>query len=285
MTEKESTLDLLSGDTSRRSMLKKSALATVGTGILGSSMGSAAAQETGTTTGNGGNQADGGKALMFNDEFRPGAQFRVRSPVLEQDPDVEGVQQGDIWSEYNTRRIEYLNTNEEVYFFPAHDAELQQGAVYELHTNFSLFADDTADEGVISVSFEPVPENEVLVPEDDNQLDPDEDFGIVDGGGKALVRFTNFHPGSLVRITSGVTKWTPREDVQGSDIFSEYNTRHAEYLNANDEFLIYTAQAGEFEQGGVYVMRDEFDVTDPEGGLVTADVDRVNEGDLDDDWL
>ncbi|MFC6824975.1 twin-arginine translocation signal domain-containing protein [Halopelagius fulvigenes] len=274
---------------SRRDFMKKSAL-TSGALAVGLT-GSATAQETGTTNGTGtttgtsGDVGDGGKALMFNDEFRPGAQFRVVSPVLEQNPDVEGVEQGDIWSEYNTRRIQYLNTNEEVYFFPAHDAEIQEGTVYELQTNFSLFADETNDEGVISVSFEPVSEDDVLISEDDGQLDPNEDFEIVDGGGKALVRAGNFYPGSLVQITSDVLEWTPRQQVQGSDIFSAYNTRHAEYLNTNDEFPIYTAHDGEFEPDAVYVMRNEFDVTDPEGALLTVDLDRVNQDDLDDGFF
>lgn len=263
--------------------MKKSAL-TSGALALGLS-GTVAAQETETTTGNGGAQGDGGKALMFNDEFRPGAQFRVVSPVLEQNPDVEGVEQGDIWSEYNTRSIEYLNTNEQVLLFPAHDAEIQQGQVYELESNFSLFADNVADEGIISVEFDPVPENDVLIPDDDNQLNPGDDFGIIDGGGKALVQPSNFYPGALVQVASPVINWNPRENVQGSGFLSDYNTRHAEYLNANDEFQLYTAEAGQFEPGATYVIRKEFDITDPEGRLLTVQLDRVNEEDLDDDFF
>lgn len=279
---------------SRRSFLKTGAL-TSGAFALGvAAPGFASSQEdpdgddgtataTPTTTPDG-DGADGGKALMFNNEFRPNARFRVKSPVLERNPDVEGVQEGDIWSDYNTRVIEYLNTNEEVFFFPADDAEVQQGQVYELNREFSLFADDTADEGVISVSFEPVGEDDVLF-DDDNQLEPGTDYGITAGGGKALVHVSNFAPNGLLRVTSDVVDWVPRPAVQGSDIFSEYNSRHAEFLNVNDEFLLYPAHAAEIDQGAVYVMRDEFDVTDPEGLLVTADLDRVNEDDLPDDLL
>jgi hypothetical protein len=262
---------------SRRSFMKKGALASGALSLGLGSVGGAAAQQSD-------DQAEGGKALMFNDEFRPGAQFRVVSPVLEENPDVRGVSQGSLWSEYNTRAIEYLNTNEQVMFFPAHAAETQQGQVYELERNFSLFSDDTNDQGIISVAFEPVDEDGILFP-DDGQLDPDEDFGLLDGGGKALLRGHDFHPGSLIRITSGVVSWTPREAVQGSDPFTGYNTRHAEYLNTGDDFLIYTAQGGQFQQGGVYVLEKEFDITDPEGNLVTADLDRVNEEDLSDDIL
>jgi hypothetical protein len=99
------------------------------------------------------------------------------------------------------------------------------------------------------------------------------------------VQSSDFFAGSLVEITSSVVDWTPRPDVQGSDIFSDYNTRYARYLNTNDEVLIYPAEAAEVEQGGVYMIRDEFDITDPEGQLVTTDLDRVNEEDLDEGLL
>lgn len=281
----------------RRSFMKKGVLASGGlalglSGLVSGQEGNSTTQEgnststqeetpTATPAGEGGN---GGKALMFNDEFRPGAQFRVTSPVLEQNPDVEGVQEGDIWSEYNTRTIQYLNTNEQVTFFPAHDAEVQQGNVYELHNEFSLFADEMADEGVMSVSFEPVGEDDVLFP-GDGQLDPVDDYEVIEGGGKALVQLSNYFPGSLLRITSDVENWVPGPNVQGSDIFSEYNSRFAEYLNTNDEFLIYPAQDANISTDAVYVVRDEFDITDPEGRLVTVDLDRVNENDLPDDLL
>lgn len=277
---------------SRRSFLQKGAVgsgvAALGLGGMGLT-GGQEDDETDTPSGDSetdtpsGESAEGGKALMFNDEFRPGAQFRVKSPIIEQNPDVRGVEQGDIFSEYNTRIVEYLNTDEDVYFFPAHDAEVEQGVVYQLSDNFTLFEDDAADSGIIDVRFNPVDEEGILFPSGDNQQDPLDDFGLLDGGGKALIQASNFFAGALVQITSGVVDWTPRPAVQGSDIFSEYNTRHARYLNTNDEFLIYTAQAGEFEQDGIYLVRDEFDITDPEGQLVTADLDRVNESDLDDE--
>lgn len=268
---------------SRRGFMKKSALTSGGLAV--GLTGSVTAQATETTTGVGGDVDAGGEALIFNDEFRPGTQFRVVSPVLEQNPDIGGGEQRGIWNEYNTRRIQYLNTNEEVYLFPAQDAEIEEGRVYELKGNFSLFADGAHGRDVLSVFFGPVGEDEVLISDDDGQLDPGEDFEIVDGGGKALVRADSFYPGSLVQITSGVVEWTPREQVRGSDIFSAYNTRHAEYLHTNDEFLIYTAHDGEFEPGAVYMMRDEFDITDPEGTLLTVDLDRVNRDDLDDGFF
>lgn len=265
MTEKNQ--HTLSGE-SRRSFMKKSAVASGGLALGVGGTGSVAAQD--------GDAAEGGKALMFNDAFRPGAQFRVVSPVIDQQPDVSGVNQGDIWSNYNTRAIEFLNTNEQVLLFPAHDAEVKQGQVYELQQNFSLFADDTNDQGIVSVSFEPVGEDEVF----------DDEFDVLDeGGGKALVTRDVFRPNALFRVTSGVVKWTPKENVQGTDLFSDYNTRFAEYLNASNQFFFYPAQAAELQQGAVYVMSDEFDVTDPEGNLMTVDFDRVDEATLNDGLL
>jgi len=270
---------------SRRSFLRKGALGS-GVAALGiGGMGLSSGQEDDGTERPADEAAEGGKALMFNDEFRPGSQFRVKSPVIERNPDVRGVEQGDIFSEYNTRIIEYLNTDEDVYFFPAQDAEVEQGVVYELRDNFTLFDDDAADSGVIDVRFEPVDDEDVLFPGEDNRLDPQDDYTLLDGGGKALVQAGDFFAGSLVEITSGVVDWTPGPAVQGSDIFSEYNTRHARYLNTDDEFVVYPAEDAEVERGGIYVIRDEFDITDPEGQLVTADLDRVDESTLDENLL
>lgn len=265
---------------SRRSFLRKGALTS---GALALGLGGAGGEAAGDEGS--GAATQGGKALMFNDQFRPGAQFRVKSPVLDRNPDVRGVQQGDLWSQYNTRLVEYLNTNEEVYLFPARAAGIRRGEVYELQTNFTLFGDTFADEGLVTVSFQPVPQGDALIGDPDGQLEPGDDFGILQGGGKALVDMRNFSPGALLRITSPVVQWVPGPDVQGSDVFSGYNTRHAEYLNTNEEFPIYTAHSGDFQQGGVYVLRNEFDITDPEGQLVTADLDKVNEGDLPDNLL
>jgi hypothetical protein len=260
-------------DQSRRTVLKKGALAS-----------SALALGLGSTTSVGaqGQGDEENKALMFNDAFRPGAEFRVVSPVLEWTPDVEGVQEGDVFSDYNTRMIRYTNTEAEARFFPTNQAEVQEGEVYRLHRNFSLFEDDAADEGVVSATFEPVADDDLLVAdEDDDQFGAD-DYDLLEGGGKVLLRASNFFGGALLRIESGVVEWTPREAVEDSDIFSEYNTRFAQFLNTNQDFEIYPAQEAEIEEGGIYVLRDEFDITPPEGDLVTAELNRVDEDDADD---
>lgn len=212
-----------------------------------------------------------GKAFMFNDEFRPGARFRVVSGIIEEQPTVEGIEEQDVWSEANTRIIEYLNTGERVSLFPIEQADIERGQTYELSSQtLGLF---DLDEGIVTIEY-------AFPDTDDDGADQSPSFDTVEGGGKALVRTNNFYPGALFWIVSGVVDWTPRGDVRGSDPFSEYNTRYGEYRNANDEFLLYPAHAAEIEEGATYVMRDEFDITDPEGALLTADIDRVDEESL-----
>lgn len=295
MSDDEASRSIVPTDESRRGFLQKGALSSgafaFGLGSLGFTDSGVVMQTEGNETETPGTETpvgtvdEGGEALMFNDEFRAGAQFRVKSPVINEDPAIRNVAQDTVFGEYNTRAIEYLNTDEEVYLFPAEDAEVEQGVVYELHDEYFRFDDASPDSGILDVRFERVPEEDVLVPDEDNRFEPMDDFDVVEGGGKALVDVRNFSPGALLEITSGVVEWTPGPDVQGSDIFSTYNTRHARYLNTNDEFLIYPAGAADVEEGGVYLMQNEFDVTDPEGQLVTADLDRVDEDDLDDAWF
>lgn len=223
---------------------------------------------TGASTASGQADVPAGKAFMFNDEFRPGARFRVVSGVVEERPTVEGIEEQDVWSDANTRIIEYRNTGERVSLFPIEQADVERGQVYELSSQtLSLF---DLDEGIVTVEYS--------LPDDGGGYPQPASFETVEGGGKALVKANNFYPGALFRVVSGVVDWTPRRDVRGSDLFSEYNTRYGEYRNANDEFLLYPAHEANVEEGALYVMRDEFDVTDPEGALLTADFDRVAEG-------
>ncbi|MFD1589442.1 hypothetical protein ACFR9U_20900 [Halorientalis brevis] len=300
----------------RREFVKKGALAAGSVGLgLGSPSG-VLAQDSGDQ------QASGGEAVMYNNEFHPGGQVRIISPVIEQTPNLAGLPQFS--QRYNMRFAEYLLTGEDVLFYTAQDAQVEEGEVYALGTEITPF-EDGAEEGLVTVTFEPVAGGDQYVdlvgaPSGDTAgnatdaqatdtpatetsttgtpatgtpsgdagngdvlLEPDDDFGLVDGGGKALVRANNFYPGGLFQVVSDVVEWTPRPDVAGSDIFSEYNTRIGEYLGTSEQFDFYPAQAAAIDTGGVYVMRDEFDITDPEGNLVTVDVDRVDETDLDTD--
>lgn len=286
--------DTSGGDQTRRSILKKGALATGATvGLAGCNAldGGEGPAADGTDTDDGvlddddddgtddgilddETETDGEglvdegskKALMFSDDFRGGAQFRVTSPVVEQQPDVEGVEEGSVWSDYNTRVIEYVNTDQDVQFFPAEDAEIQEGRVYELHDNFTWLSDDAGDQGVVDVKFTEVNQEQIFDPSDVNVFD--------EGGGKALVRWSNYRPGAVLTITSEVVDWTPRDDVAGSDVFSEYHTRFARYVNGGN-FQIYPAEDAEIQSGQTYRMTPEFDVTDPEGNLVTTELERV----------
>lgn len=297
----------------RREFIKKGALASGGIALGLGSTSNVLAQESGDDQ-----QASGGEALMYMNEFHPGGQIRIISPVLEQTPNLEQLPQ--FTQNYNMRFAEYLITGEDVLFYTAQDTEVEEGGVYSLGTEISPFEPGTG-EGLVTVTFEPVPEEELYVAVRDDQtpgegtatpgtdtdtaqtpttdtataqtpttggdedvlLEPEEDFALADGGGKALIRPNNFYPGGLFQVTSDVVEWTPREDVAGSDIFSEYNTRIGEYLGTREDFEFYPAHEAAVETGGVYVMRDEFDITDPEGNLVTISFDRVDENDLDPD--
>lgn len=240
---------------SRRTFLKKSALTSGGllVGLSSTGTGTVAAQD------------GGGDALMYTDEYHAEAKFRVTSPVIEEEPSIEGA--AEIWNDYNTRMIQYLNTNREVYFFPTEDAEIEEGGVYEFGDNLTLF-----DPGqLIAVDFDSV---------DQEEESYGYEYETEEGGGQALVRSQNFNSGALLEITSEVVEWSPRADVQGTDLFTEYNTRHATYLNTNDQFPIYPAQDADIEEGNVYEVSDQFEITDAEGNLVTMDLEQVDDSDI-----
>ena len=276
------------GEDSRRSFIKKGALASGGLALGISGAGSAAAQaDNETQSGTGSEEGSAGvetgeEALIDSDEYREDAQFRVASPVIDETPAFEGFTFG----EYDTRAIEYVNTGERVLFYPRQDVEVQQGEVYRFLGHPTLFQVNLRSLGVFRVGFEPVPAAESLFDDDGtDDWEPGEDFELTAGGGKALVTPDQFFSNALFRVTSDVVDWSPRENVQGSDIFSEYNTRIGEYLGAGDQFTFYPAHAAEVEQGGIYLMQKEFDVTDPEGDLITVTFDRVDESTVDERLL
>lgn len=206
-----------------------------------------------------------GKAFMFSDEYRPGARFRVVSPVIEESPDVGAIQDQDVWSEADTRVIEYLNTGERVSFFPIEQADVQRGTVYEFSPGtLSLF---DRDEGIVSCEYHFPAANA-----DPGQLRTDD---TEDGGGEALIAANNFYPGARFRIISGVIGWTPAGDPGGTDPYSGYATRYGEYLNANDEFLLYPAESAAVEHGDVYRMPGDFEAVATEDRLFAVEFDRV----------
>jgi len=174
MTDHEDLLDKFTNPT-RRSVLKKGAAATAGLGLTAGATGSAAAQD---------DDDDGvfedqewDKAIIPAGQFQPRGRFIITSPVLEWNPRVEEIRD-NVWSEYNTRVIRYLNTNDMVVFWQAEDAEVPnfnqeagyvvdaegdtfedgspQPEIFRMHSEGALFGDS----GFMTVNFTPVGEDE-----------------------------------------------------------------------------------------------------------------------------
>lgn len=150
MTDNDSILDGLT-DESRRSFMKKSAIASGGLAMGMSGAGTVAAQD-------GGNQGNVMRGLMFNTQFHPRAQFEVVSQPIDWAP-VETDQEGDnflneandellfdnpeVFAQFNTRVINYQIGRQSWGLLFAHEsANLQQGQVYELSPTFSPFGTD-----------------------------------------------------------------------------------------------------------------------------------------------
>ncbi|MFC4549202.1 MULTISPECIES: hypothetical protein [Halorussus] len=142
MSDYENTEERHEGESTRRSVLKKGALATVASGIAGSAVSSVAAQDDGGA-GDGDQfdddlyvEAEGMKGLMWRDHWHPDDLFTVASPIIETNPDIEEVND-NIWSGYNTRIVRYLDSDEHVLMFVANEAEL---GPYD--DNFGYVVDD-----------------------------------------------------------------------------------------------------------------------------------------------
>lgn len=260
---------------SRRSFMKNGAL---GSGILAfgiGGIGSVAAQDTEGES----DQSGGREALAFNDQFRPGALFRAKASVSEARPDIESTGGSSLWSEYDAWRIEYLNTDEEVFFFPASDAEIQSGGLYRFRTGFTP-ARGVADPSLVSVEYESFPE---VTDGDETQLLPGEDLEIIDGGGNALVMVNNFHPGALILVTSGIYERAPEEGaLEGAE---QYNTRLVEYLNTGEDFFVFPDDDADVVEGAVYLVRENFERFDAGGSLIEIELSRVDQDDVPDDYM
>lgn len=174
MTDDQNLLDRLTDDSTRRSVLKKGALATAGAGLAGISTGGAAAQveDDGVV-----DDQEWDKGIISTGQFQPRGRFIITSPVLRWNPRVEEIRD-NVWSEYNTRLIRYLNTNDIVPFWQAHEAEVPdfneqagyvvddegdtfqdgtvQPEVFRMNADASLFGDS----GYLTVQFTPVGEDE-----------------------------------------------------------------------------------------------------------------------------
>lgn len=185
MTSDSNTIRRLVGDETRRSFLKKSAVATVGASALGSGVG--AAQNVGDLD-------EGWKALLFADNFHPEARFTFVSGVVEWTPNYGDVT--DSWfTDYDTRMIRWLNTDETVPLFVAqganigeYDEELgfvtdadddpDQPQVFEMNREWTPFGDNSR---LVTVNASPVPEDE-----EDQILETDDWWQTSDGNGTTV---------------------------------------------------------------------------------------------------
>lgn len=164
-------LEEIAGESTRRSVIKKGAAASVGVGLAAS--GTATAQDDDDDI----DEEEAYKALLFEDQIRPGENFIITSSVIEWSPDVPDVQDS-FYTDYNTRHIRYLNTSEMVPIFIAEDATLpeydpelgyvvddegdtinnqQSPEVYELDVQSTPFGDN---ELVQEINFYPVGEDD-----------------------------------------------------------------------------------------------------------------------------
>ncbi|HMB51341.1 MAG TPA: twin-arginine translocation signal domain-containing protein [Natronoarchaeum rubrum] len=180
MTDNDPSLLERITDESRRSFLKKSAVATAGVG----------AAATGTASAQDGDDDIGAnwfenewKGLVFPQSFYPEARFTFVSGVVEWTPNYGDVQ--DSWfSDYNTRMIRWLNSGEQDQLFVAEDANIgeydeelgfipdqdgddsDQPQVFEIRPEWAPFGDN---QDLITVNFSPAEEeteNQILDADD-----------------------------------------------------------------------------------------------------------------------
>ena len=151
---KENDTGFSADSLSRRTMLKRGAVAASALCVGGAGVGGAAGQEESPT---------GMRAMMYLDQVYPLARFRVISPSLDWTPAFESLPENvprPINENYQTRMIQYRNTNERVLFFPRADVQIDRSTTYAL-TNARGFAADDTDESigrVVQVRFSPASE-------------------------------------------------------------------------------------------------------------------------------
>lgn len=154
MTDNDTTLDPIVGESTRRTFVKAGALASGGLALGLSGFGGAAAQD-----------GDGGRGVMLNSQFSGGARFTVASDALGWAP-IEGEFDG---TQYDTRVINYAwSQGAYAMLFVPQDADLQEGQTYEFSTGIEavdvddgvldgdLVFDDADEVGLVGVQFSPV---------------------------------------------------------------------------------------------------------------------------------
>ncbi|WP_137286634.1 twin-arginine translocation signal domain-containing protein [Halorussus salinisoli] len=154
MTDDTNTLERLIGESSRRTFMKGSALASGGLALSLSGFGGVAAQDGDATRG-----------VMLNSQFSAGARFTVASDALGWAP-VQTDAQGN---QLDTRVINYrYSQGAYAMLFVPQNANLQEGQTYEFGTGTQgfdvdvdgldedLVFDDEAELGLVGVQFTPV---------------------------------------------------------------------------------------------------------------------------------
>jgi hypothetical protein len=196
MTEDNDLLESFMDGSTRRSVLKTGTLATAG---LALGTGTATAQDDdGDVVGN----QEWDKAIMPVSQFHPASRFVITSPVIRWQPNVSAIQD-NVWSEYNTRTIRYLNTNETSLFWQSHRAEVpefndQAGFVVDAEGEtgpndtpqpevFRMRSEGSflGDSGYVTVQFTPVGEDEQqdLLDDDWWYADDEDAIGLDDING------------------------------------------------------------------------------------------------------
>ncbi|NEU58509.1 twin-arginine translocation signal domain-containing protein [Halorussus sp. MSC15.2] len=174
MTEDDTLIEELTGESSRRTFMKSGALASGGLALGMSGTGTVAAQQDG-----GGNQKRG---LMPQDQYYPSAQFTVRSkplpwaPVYDENQDNflneenQGLlfQNPAIFRNMNTRVVEwnFAVQNWGLLFIP-NDVAVEQGQTYQTSPVFGVFGPEDfgefgIDAGVQDEAFVGADENAAL---------------------------------------------------------------------------------------------------------------------------
>jgi hypothetical protein len=154
MTDDDTTLDPIVGESKRRTFLKAGALASGGVALGLSGFGGAAAQD-----------GDGAAGVILNSQFSGGARFTVASDALGWAP-IEGEYDG---TQYETRIINYSwSRGAYAMLFVPQGADLQEGQTYEFTTGIEtvgvdegvldgdLVFDDADEVGLVGVQFSPV---------------------------------------------------------------------------------------------------------------------------------
>lgn len=169
----DNTISDMTGDETRRSFIKKGAVATVGLGATASGVASAQEgqqDETDRVADGLQKQEEGWKALIFVDAFQSAGQFTIVSDVVEWVPNY-GEIKGSWFSDYNTRHIRWQNSDNLVPLFVAQDAPIDpfndglgfvddpddpnRPQLYEMNKEWAPFGDNSR---LLTVNVNPVSE-------------------------------------------------------------------------------------------------------------------------------